>query len=61
MFGDVQHLLVHRVEQCNNKVLGSHTVCSSWLQALINLNCEGTYDYLSMRILFIPYETNTIG
>jgi hypothetical protein len=31
------------------------------LKALTNLNFEGLYDYLSTRILFIPYKTNTIG
>jgi hypothetical protein len=31
------------------------------LKALINLNFAGIDDYLSTRILFIPYKTNTIG
>ena len=49
------------LEQCDNKVLGSHTACSSLLKALINLNFAGIDAYLSTRILFIPYKTNTIG
>jgi tRNA(fMet)-specific endonuclease VapC len=36
-------------------------MCSSVLKALTNLDFEGLYDYLSTRILFIPYQTNTIG
>jgi hypothetical protein len=32
-----------------------------WLKALINLNFEGLYDYLSTRAFFVPYKTNTIG
>ena len=31
------------------------------MKAFIHLNCEGRYDYLSTRIVFIPYKTNTIG
>jgi hypothetical protein len=60
-FRDVQHLLVHGAEQCDNEILGSHTVCSSALKAFTHLNCEALYDYLSIRILFVPYKTNTIG
>src|SRR5215831_8361176 len=50
--GNAQHLLVHSAEQCDNKIVGSHTACSSVLKALTNLNCEGIYDYLSTRVIY---------
>jgi hypothetical protein len=34
MFRDVQHLLVHGVEQCDNKIRGSHMMGSSRLKSV---------------------------
>ena len=57
---DVQHLLVHRREQCNKKILGSPTTGSSWLQSS-QPQLEPVCDYLSTPTLDITYQTNTIG
>src|SRR5205085_12688358 len=60
VFRDLQHLLVHRVEQCDNKILGSHTPGSSRLKS-VQPQLELSRDYLSTRTLAITYQTNTIG
>src|SRR5205823_6855882 len=60
VFRDLQHLLVHRVEQCDNKILGSHTPGSARLKS-VQPQLELSRDYLSTRTLAITYQTNTIG
>src|SRR5262249_34392765 len=60
VFWDLQHLLVHRVEQCDNKILCSHTTGSSPLKST-HPQLERVRDYLSTRTLDITYQTNTIG
>src|SRR5205823_7927884 len=60
VFRDLQHLLVHRVEQCDNKILGSHTPGSARLKS-VQPQLELSRDYLSTRTLAITYQTNTLG
>src|SRR5262249_17840978 len=49
---NVEHFLVHRVEQCDNKIWGSHRTGSSWLKA-VQPQLEPIRDYLSTRTLML--------
>src|SRR5262247_1637505 len=60
VFGNIQHLLVYRVEQCDNKIWGRHRTGSSWLK-FAQPQLEPVCDYLSTRTSDITYQTNTIG
>src|SRR5215831_13220734 len=60
MLEHVQHLLVHGVEQCDNKIRGRHRTGSSRLKS-VHLQLEPVRDYLSTPTLNATYQTNTIG
>src|SRR5262245_51259666 len=49
---NVAHFLVHRVEQCDNKIWGSHRLGSSWLKS-VQPQLEPSRDYLSTRTLVL--------
>jgi hypothetical protein len=60
VFRDLQHLLVHRIEQCDNKIWGRPMTGSSWLK-FASPQLEPVCDYLSTPIVDVTYQTNTIG
>jgi hypothetical protein len=60
VFRDLQHLLVHSVEQCDNEIVGSHRMLLS-VEALQPLQLEHLYGYLSNCAFIMTHETNTIG
>ena len=49
-----------RIEQCDNKILGSHRTGSFRLKSS-QPQLEPGRDYLSTHILNVTYQTNTIG
>jgi hypothetical protein len=60
VFWHIKHLLVYGVEQCDNKIWGSHMTGSSWLK-FAQPQLEPVCGYLSTRILAVTDQTNTIG
>src|SRR5262249_40498259 len=60
VFWYLKHLLVYRVEQCDNKIWGSHRIGSSWLKSA-QPQLEPVRDYLSTRTSDVTYQTNTNG
>jgi len=60
VFRHLQPLLVHRVEQCDNEIWGSHRMGSSRLKSS-QPQLEPVHDSLSIPTLDVTYQTNTIG
>ena len=59
--GDLQPLLVHRGEQCEKTILGSHPACASVLKALDNFNWSARMTTCQSGFFAVTYQTNTIG
>src|SRR5262245_61440798 len=56
---NVEHCLVHRVEQCDNKIWGSHRTGSSWLKS-VQPQLAPVRDYLSTRTLMLRIKLSPL-